>query len=70
MRLAEECPKLEQVTFMMVNYQPNVDPWREFAENERDVPPDCKLKFCKTSSGTWEERLWGARDEGNTIISL
>ena len=70
MKLAEECPKLEQVTFITLNDWPTVDPWKEFAENEQDVPSDCKLKFCKTSSGTWEERLWGTRDEGNMIISL
>ena len=70
MRLAEECPKLEQVTFIAVNNLPTVDPWGVFYENEQDVPSDCKLKFCKTSNGTWEERLWGTGDVGNIIMSL
>ena len=70
MRLDEECPKLEQVTFIAVNYSPAVNPEREFDKNERDVPLDCKLKFCQTSNGTWEEHLWGTEDGGNILMGL
>ena len=68
-KLARECPKLEQVTFIAVNIS-TVDGGRVFDENEQDVPSDCKLKFCKTSKGTWEEHLWRTGDGGNMIMSL
>jgi len=70
MRLAEECPKLEQVTFIAVNNPLTVDAESVFDENEQDVPSDCKLKFCKTSETTWEEHLWGTGDGGNIMMGL
>jgi hypothetical protein len=68
-RLVEECPKLEQVTFIAVN-RSTVYGGDVFDEDEQDVPSDCKLKFCKTSKGTWEERLWGTGDGGNIVVIL
>ena len=67
-RLVQECPKLKQVTFIAVKGP--TEGGCVFDENEQDVPSDCKLKFCKTSKGTWEERFWGTGDGGNMIMYL
>ena len=57
-KLAQACPKLEQVTFIEVN-KATVDGGSIFDENEQDVPSDFRLKFCKMfSEGTWKEHLW------------
>lgn len=67
--LAEVCHKLEQMTFLAANSL-ITDGGSVFDENEQDIPSDCKLKFRKTSKGTWEERMWGIEDRGNIIMSL
>jgi len=68
-RLAEVCPQLEQVLFVAVN-RSTVYGGGVFDEDEQDVPPDCKLKLCKTSKMTWEEHAWGTGDGGNILVIL